>query len=64
MDNPTIRSILSQRILVLDGAMGTLIQERNLSAQDFGGETYEGCNEYLNLMRPSFQIRRISSCLS
>ena len=51
MDNPTLRSILSQRILVLDGAMGTLIQERNLSAQDFGGETYEGCNEHLNLTR-------------
>ncbi|MGH7273135.1 MAG: homocysteine S-methyltransferase family protein, partial [Nitrospiria bacterium] len=38
--------------LVLDGAMGTMIQQKNLTAQDFGGPEYEGCNEYLNLTRP------------
>jgi 5-methyltetrahydrofolate--homocysteine methyltransferase len=43
---------LSRRLLVLDGAMGTMIQARNLSAADFGGEQYEGCNEHLNLTRP------------
>ncbi|HSR25155.1 MAG TPA: homocysteine S-methyltransferase family protein, partial [Candidatus Eisenbacteria bacterium] len=43
---------LRQRILVLDGAMGTMIQARGLSAADFGGPQYEGCNENLNLTRP------------
>ncbi len=41
-----------RRILVLDGAMGTMIQARNLTAADFGGAQYEGCNEHLNLTRP------------
>src|SRR5499426_2789856 len=40
------------RILVFDGAMGTMIQARDLSAQDFGGRELEGCNEHLNLTRP------------
>jgi 5-methyltetrahydrofolate--homocysteine methyltransferase len=43
---------LGRRILVLDGAMGTMIQARGLSAADFGGAQYEGCNENLNLTRP------------
>ncbi len=37
----------------MDGAMGTMIQEANLSAEDFGGEQYEGCNENLVLTAPS-----------
>ena len=32
--------------------MGTMIQARALSADDFGGAKYEGCNEYLNVTRP------------
>ncbi|MEX2220818.1 MAG: methionine synthase [Candidatus Rokuibacteriota bacterium] len=43
---------LRRHILVLDGAMGTMIQSRSLSADDFGGAKYEGCNEHLNLTRP------------
>jgi 5-methyltetrahydrofolate--homocysteine methyltransferase len=43
---------LSSHILVLDGAMGTAIQELNLTAKDFGGEALEGCNENLILTRP------------
>jgi 5-methyltetrahydrofolate--homocysteine methyltransferase len=43
---------LQKRILVMDGAMGTMIQDANLTAEDFGGEQYEGCNEYLNLTAP------------
>ncbi|WP_347549587.1 methionine synthase [Pseudalkalibacillus hwajinpoensis] len=43
---------LKNRILVLDGAMGTMIQQANLSFEDFGGEEYEGCNEYLSLTAP------------
>ncbi|HSB40557.1 MAG TPA: homocysteine S-methyltransferase family protein, partial [Methylomirabilota bacterium] len=44
--------LLRRRILVLDGAMGTMIQRRALTAEDWGGAQYEGCNEHLNLTRP------------
>src|SRR5216117_596438 len=47
-----LRQALLERILVLDGAMGTMLQAANLSAADFGGPQYEGCNEHLNLTRP------------
>ena len=47
-----IHEILRQRILVLDGAMGTVLQNKQLTAADFGGAEYEGCNEYLNITRP------------
>ncbi|MFJ5759816.1 methionine synthase [Neobacillus sp. NPDC093182] len=43
---------LHKRILVMDGAMGTMLQQENLTAEDFGGEQYDGCNEYLNLTAP------------
>ena len=39
-------------ILVFDGATGTSFQSQNLSADDFGGYEYEGCNEYLVLQSP------------
>jgi 5-methyltetrahydrofolate--homocysteine methyltransferase len=47
-----LRSLLEERIFVVDGAMGTSIQDMDLSADDFGGPEYEGCNEYLNLTNP------------
>src|SRR5918996_725820 len=47
-----LRQALQQRILVLDGAMGTMIQAADLRAADFGGAALEGCNEHLNLTRP------------
>src|SRR3982074_2219260 len=47
-----LRELLSQRILVLDGAMGTMLQQRDLTAEDFGGAALEGCNENLVLTRP------------
>ena len=43
---------LSRRVLVLDGAMGTMLQARDLTAADFGGPDLEGCNENLVLTRP------------
>src|SRR3990167_10928303 len=43
---------MAERILVLDGAMGTMLQQRNLTANDFGGPALEGCNENLVLTRP------------
>jgi 5-methyltetrahydrofolate--homocysteine methyltransferase len=56
--NHKISKELASRILVLDGAMGTALQSRNLSALDFGGEALEGCNEFLVHTRPEI-IRAI-----
>jgi 5-methyltetrahydrofolate--homocysteine methyltransferase len=47
-----LRELLRERILVLDGAMGTMLQQENLTAADFGGADLEGCNENLVLTRP------------
>src|SRR6202041_1336747 len=47
-----LRELLSKRILVLDGAMGTMLQQRHLTAEDFGGASLEGCNENLVRTRP------------
>ncbi|BDG34746.1 methionine synthase [Saccharococcus caldoxylosilyticus] len=52
MANATLEQQLAKKILVIDGAMGTMIQSAKLSADDFGGEQYEGCNEYLTLTAP------------
>ncbi len=43
---------LESRILCLDGAMGTLLQQAQLTANDFGGAQLEGCNEVLVRTRP------------
>src|SRR5215510_14748079 len=48
----TLNDVLAERILVLDGAMGTAIQSRHLTADDFGGPHLEGCNENLVITRP------------
>ncbi|MDH3591862.1 MAG: homocysteine S-methyltransferase family protein, partial [Planctomycetota bacterium] len=47
-----IRALLASRVLCLDGAMGTAIQERDPSEADFGGADFDGCNENLVLTRP------------
>ncbi|MDN4606567.1 methionine synthase [Sporosarcina highlanderae] len=52
MPKHLIEQQLKNRILIIDGAMGTMLQAEDLSADDFGGEEYEGCNEYLNILRP------------
>ncbi len=39
-------------VIVFDGAMGTNLQVQNLTAEDFGGKEYEGCNEYLVYTKP------------
>lgn len=44
--------ILKERVLVFDGAMGTNLQAQNLTAEDFGGKEFEGCNEYLIISKP------------
>ncbi len=54
-----IQDILRQRILVLDGAMGSLIQQYKLSETDFRGEQFKnhsidlkGCNDLLSITKP------------
>ncbi len=39
-------------VIVFDGAMGTSLHLQNLTAEDFGGEKYEFCNEYLVVSKP------------
>ncbi|MFM6190688.1 methionine synthase [Planktothrix sp.] len=39
-------------VIVFDGGMGTNLQTQNLTADDFGGKDYEGCNEYLVYTKP------------
>ena len=45
-----IRDLLNRRVLIADGAMGTMLQGFDLGLDDFEG--YEGCNEVLNRTRP------------
>jgi 5-methyltetrahydrofolate--homocysteine methyltransferase len=52
MNQSPLELLLQEKILVLDGAMGTMLQKMNLSAADFGGEKLEGCNEHLLLSKP------------
>ena len=62
-----IKEILKSRILVLDGAMGTMIQRHTLEEEDFRGERFKdhghllkGNNDLLSLTRPDI-IRKIHS---
>ncbi len=55
----TIEQVITQRILILDGAMGTMIQKYNLREEDFRGESFKdipgqmkGNNDLLCLTRP------------
>jgi len=43
---------IKDHVLIFDGAMGTSIQRFNLTAEDFGGEALNGCNDYLVITRP------------
>lgn len=58
LDKISLHDALKQRILILDGAMGTMIQQVDLTGEDFGGEDLDGCNEMLVLTRPEL-IQRI-----
>ena len=44
-----LRRTLTQRVVIADGAMGTMLQAANPSLEDFEG--HEGCNEILNVSR-------------
>ena len=43
---------VNERVVVFDGAFGTYVQDQNLTADDFGGQHLEGCNELLAITRP------------
>jgi 5-methyltetrahydrofolate--homocysteine methyltransferase len=45
-----LRDALASRVVVADGAMGTMLQDQEPSMEDFEG--HEGCNEILNITRP------------
>jgi 5-methyltetrahydrofolate--homocysteine methyltransferase len=46
----TLRAALAERVVVADGAMGTMLQASDATLDDFAD--YEGCNEILNVTRP------------
>jgi 5-methyltetrahydrofolate--homocysteine methyltransferase len=55
----TLRQLLNERILILDGAMGTMIQTRKLGEKEFRGEQFanhgkdlKGCNDLLCITQP------------
>jgi 5-methyltetrahydrofolate--homocysteine methyltransferase len=59
MNKPSIREVLKERILVLDGAMGTMIQRFGLTDADYRGEQFKdfphevkGNNDMLSMTRP------------
>ncbi|MCK5685300.1 methionine synthase, partial [bacterium] len=61
--NEKIKSLLNDRILILDGAMGTMIQTKGLTEEDFRGKEFiehdiplKGNNDILNLTRPDVII--------
>lgn len=58
-NKPNIKEAVQKRILVLDGAMGTMLQAYNFQEEDYhhesipeSGESYKGNNELLNLSHP------------
>ncbi|MCZ1010776.1 methionine synthase [Streptomyces lydicus] len=46
----SLREALASRVVVADGAMGTMLQAQDPSMEDF--QQLEGCNEILNITRP------------
>ncbi|MCB1249648.1 MAG: methionine synthase [Acidimicrobiales bacterium] len=48
----TFLDAVRDRVVIYDGAMGTCLQARDLTADDFGGPDLEGCNELLVVTRP------------
>jgi 5-methyltetrahydrofolate--homocysteine methyltransferase len=46
----SLREALNKRVVIADGAMGTMLQNQNPTLADF--ENHEGCNEILNVTRP------------
>ncbi|MEV6400778.1 methionine synthase, partial [Streptomyces sp. NPDC051907] len=53
-----LREALATRVVVADGAMGTMLQAQDPTLEDF--ENLEGCNEILNVTRPDI-VRSVHS---
>ena len=51
MSSPFL-DLVNERVVVYDGAFGTYVQGLDLTADDFGGDDLEGCNEILSVKRP------------
>jgi 5-methyltetrahydrofolate--homocysteine methyltransferase len=49
----SFQEMLREKILIFDGATGTHLQGQDLTADDFGGEHLNGCNEILVISKPS-----------
>ena len=49
-NSQTFLDAIKSRVVIADGAMGTMIQEASPTLDDFQG--HEGCNEILNVTRP------------
>ncbi len=52
MSKKTYLESLQERVLIFDGAMGTSVQNYNLTPEQFGGARLEGCNDYLCVVNP------------
>jgi len=50
--NRSFLDAVKERVLIYDGAMGTSLQKLDLTAKDFGGEKYFGCNDFLVISNP------------
>jgi 5-methyltetrahydrofolate--homocysteine methyltransferase len=46
----SLRKAMQERVIIADGAMGTMLQDANPTLEDFQG--FEGCNEILNVSKP------------
>jgi 5-methyltetrahydrofolate--homocysteine methyltransferase len=51
--NDPYLAALARGVLIYDGATGTNLQRQDLTAEDFGGAAFEGCNELLVITKPS-----------
>lgn len=65
-----IEAILQEKIMVLDGGMGTMIQRHKLSEDDFRGQEFKdharplkGNNDILSITKPDviYQIHKVKS---
>lgn len=50
--NRSFLDAIKDQVLIYDGAMGTSLQKMELTANDFGGESYFGCNDFLVISNP------------
>ncbi|MCH7567380.1 MAG: homocysteine S-methyltransferase family protein [Nitrospirae bacterium] len=58
-----LHELLDERIVVMDGAMGTAIHQHDLPIDEFGGPAFENCSEVLNPRRPDVILDIHSSYL-